>query len=134
MGSSPATQHLTLQWRLEAADALYSIAIIVVCLASFRALFTRESRRSRIPYAGDTLRNLFLPAAIRHNGQITTSISASGDTEAKFLTTSSDESNVSVMPPDKVHVRHEIKQSISPRDMEHGNIEAVEDHPRNHFS
>ena len=67
---------------------------------------------------------------MRNSGQISTSISASDDTENKFITTSSDESNVSVSPPEKVHVRHETNQSISVNDVEHGRIEAVEDYPR----
>lgn len=113
------------------ADTLCPIAITVVCLASFRALFVGESRRPRIPHGGDNLRKLFLPAAIRNKGQITTLISASSENEIKFLTTSSDVSNASVIPPDEVHVRHEINQSILPSDLEHGKTETGENHPRN---
>lgn len=105
-----------------------------MCLASFRALFTRESRRCGIPNGGNNLRKLFLPVAIRHNGQITTFISASSENETKFLTTSSDESNASVVPPDQVHVRHEINQSVSPSELEHGlehgRTEGGGDYPR----
>ncbi|SLM34725.1 hypothetical protein LPUS_00159 [Lasallia pustulata] len=124
------TQQPDVSWLYIWSFVEQTVAIIVVCLASFRALFTRESRHSAIPHGGTNLRKLFLPAAIRNNGQITTSISASGETETKSLATSSDESNMSFILPDKVHVRHEINQFISPSDIEHGSTEVVEDHPR----
>ena len=111
------------------ADALHPTAIIVVCLASFRALFTRQSRRPRIPVESDNARKLVLPAALRNNGINTTFIRASGgDTETQFLTTSSGELEVSVVPMDKVHVRHEIKLSSSAIDVEQGEVKVVDDY------
>lgn len=130
VGFPPLPQHVTLVCGPEPADTLSPIAIMVLCLGSFRALFVRERLRAKIPHGEDNLRKLFLPAAIRNNGQITTLISASSDNETKLLTTSSDESNASVIPPDKVHVRREINQSISPSDLEHGKTEIGEDYPR----
>lgn len=129
---STATKHPTLLWRPEAADTLQTTAIIVVCLASFRAFFTRESRRSQIPYEANNLHRLFPPAVNQNNGQITTVISASGNNETKFVSTSWDESSVFILSPDEVHVRYEFDQTFSASgiDIELGKIKSFEDHPR----
>ena len=100
-----------------------SLAIIVSCLASFRALYTHKERLNRTQFQNKTSQKPILHQTIGH----WTLLDGMGDTNAfinahhearshrggTFRTSSED----MILPPNSIHVRHDFAVVPEPIDL-----------------
>ncbi|MCJ1479174.1 hypothetical protein MMC13_007858 [Lambiella insularis] len=105
----------------------FIIAILIVCLASFRALFAKQSRKVKIPDSGDSRKGLlhgsrsglkvfrfWSPSWISRSGRSTGS-SGSKTKEKSNYSNGPKISQEQIMPLNRVYIRNEFETSSEAR-------------------